>query len=353
MRRTLVFTLAALVFVRVAASGVPATAQAPAAGRAGAPHPIAIVIHGGAGDILRTNMPPAEDAAYRETLTQALKAGYAVLEKDGAAMDAVVATIRILEDSPLFNAGRGAVFTHTGRIQLDAAIMDGATHKAGAVGAVEHVKNPITLARLVMEKSPHVLLVGPGAEEFALEQGVQLVPQSYFKTPKRFEALEKKWRQDKVPWMEPDVGVSREHGTVGCVALDRGGHLAAGTSTGGLTDKLDGRLGDTPIIGAGTYCDDDTCGVSCTGTGEFFMRYLVSYDIAEQMRLKGMTLGQAVTYEIHKRLVDESGPDSGGVIAMDRQGAISAQFNTKGMFRGWIDGQGRLAVALYGDEHPE
>ncbi len=329
-----------------------AQVKAPGGPGGAAPRPIAIVVHGGAGDILRKDLAPAEDAAYRETLTQALKEGYSILEKGGAAMDAVVATVRVLEDSPLFNAGKGAVFTRSGRIQLDAAVMDGATRKAGAVGAVEHVKNPISLARLVMERSPHVLLVGAGADEFALEQGMTLVPQSYFKTPRRFEALQKKWAKDSEPWVAAPDAVSRQHGTVGCVALDRSGHLAAGTSTGGLTGKLDGRIGDTPIIGAGTYCDDGSCGVSCTGTGEFFMRYLVAYDTAEQMRMKGMGVEQAAAYEVHKRLMEEAGPGSGGLIAMDRRGNLTAQFNTGGMFRGWIDAQGRTAVAIYGDEKP-
>lgn len=350
MKRMLLLCGAALALVLAgpgaAQEKVPAAAGSPAAG------PIAIVVHGGAGDILRKDLTPAEDAAYRETLGQALKEGYAVLEKGGAAMDAVVATVRVLEDSPLFNAGKGAVFTRSGRIQLDAAVMDGAARKAGAVGAVEHVKNPIALARLVMERSPHVLLVGPGADEFALEQGMPLVPQSYFKTPKRFEALQKKWAKDGEPWVAPSPATSRQHGTVGCIALDRQGHLAAGTSTGGLTGKLDGRVGDTPIIGAGTYCDDDSCGVSCTGIGEFFQRYLVAYDTAQQMRMKGMGVEEAAAYEVHTRLVKDAGPGSGGLIAMDRKGTITAQFNTDGMFRGWIDKGGRLAVALYGDERP-
>jgi beta-aspartyl-peptidase (threonine type) len=337
----------------LAAGGLrPAPCQGPAPAPPGTPvRPIAIVIHGGSGDVLRTTITPEEDAAYRRTLTQALEAGYAVLEEDGSSLDAVVATLRILEDSPLFNAGKGAVFTSSGRIQLDAAIMDGATLKAGAVASVEHVRNPIALARLVMERSPHVLLVGPGAEEFAVAQGAALVPQSYFKTPKRFDSLEKKWRQERVPWVTPEA--SKSHGTVGCVALDRQGHLAAGTSTGGLTGKLDGRVGDSPIIGAGTYCDDATCGVSCTGTGEFFMRYLVAYDLAQQMRSKGMGVEEAAGYEVGDRLLKAGGPDSGGLIAMDRQGHIAAPFNTKGMFRGWIGPSGKLAVALYGDEHPE
>ncbi len=327
-----------------------AHAQAAPPAKPVAARPIAIVIHGGSGDVLRANISPEEDAAYRETLTQGLKAGYAVLEKDGTSLDAVVATIGILEDSPLFNAGKGAVFTRSGRIQLDAAVMDGATKKAGAVASVEHVKNPIALARLVMERSPAVLLVGPGAEEFAVEQGVALVPQSYFKTAKRYEALQKKLRQEQAPWVPSDP--SKGHGTVGCVALDRQGHLAAGTSTGGLTGKLDGRVGDTPIIGAGTYCDDATCGVSCTGTGEFFMRCLVAYDLSQQMSLKGLSLQEAAVYEVQKRLHDAGGPDSGGLIALDRQGHIATPFNTRGMFRGWVDASGKLVVALYGDEKP-
>lgn len=344
MKRAILTCLALVVATLVAyAQAAPPTPTAAA-------RPIALVIHGGSGDVLRANISPEEDAAYRETLTQALKSGYAVLEKDGSSLDAVVATIKVLEDSPLFNAGKGAVLTRSGRIQLDAAIMDGATKKAGAVASVEHVKNPVALARLVMERSPAVLLVGPGAEEFAVEQGVTLVPQSYFKTPKRYEALQKKLRQEQVPWVPADP--SKGHGTVGCVALDRQGHLAAGTSTGGLTGKLDGRVGDTPIVGAGTYCDDATCGVSCTGTGEFFMRYLVAYDLSQQMSLKGLSLQEAATYEVQKRLLEAGGPDSGGLIALDRQGHIATPFNTKGMFRGWVDASGKLAVALYGDEKP-
>jgi beta-aspartyl-peptidase (threonine type) len=348
MNRTHSFIGAAFSAFLVLLSLKPSPAQAPPP--AAKPMPIAIVVHGGAGDILRKDFSPEQDAAYRQALSLALKSGYDVLEKGGTSMDAVVTAIRVLEDSPLFNAGRGAVFTHSGRIQLDAAVMDGFTHKAGAVGAVEHVKNPIALARLVMEKSPHVLLVGSGADEFALEHGLEMVPQSYFKTAKRFQSLERQWRKKGAPWMEPGAGPSRNHGTVGCVALDRYGHLAAGTSTGGLTDKLDGRVGDTPIIGAGTYCDDDTCGVSCTGTGEFFQRYLIAYDLAERIRFKGMGLEQAADYEINKRLVEEAGADSGGLIALNRQGAITTPFNTAGMFRGWIDSKGRLEVALYADE---
>ncbi|MEJ2368649.1 MAG: isoaspartyl peptidase/L-asparaginase [Acidobacteriota bacterium] len=315
-------------------------------------HPIAIIIHGGAGNIQRSNLTPEEDRAYRQALSEALHKGYAVLQKGGTSVEAVQTAIRFMENSPLFNAGRGAVFTHSGRIQLDSAIMDGKTHKAGSVGAVEHIAHPISLAALVMERSPHVLLVGSGAEEFALEEGVKLVPQSYFKTMRRFKQLQQHWKKDKLPWSISNESGTKDHGTVGCAALDRYGNIAAGTSTGGLTDKLDGRVGDSPIIGAGTYADNATCAISATGIGEFFQRYLVTYDVSAQMRLKGMTLKQAADYEIHDRLMKLAGPGSGGVIALDRKGDVTAQFNTKGMFRGWIDTHGRMTVALYGDRTP-
>ncbi len=339
MKRRAIATMTAalLVAASVAAAGPAPQATKAREPKAGPPSPIAIVIHGGAGGILRKDFTPAQDKAYREALTRALHAGYAVLQEGGKSVDAVVAAINVMENSPLFNAGRGAVFTHSGRIQLDASIMDGNTRKAGAVGAVEHVKNPISLARLVMDDSPHVLLVGRGAEDFAMGQGMKLVPQSYFKTKRRFEQLEKVWEKKGAPWNAPFVTLPPEHGTVGCVALDRDGHLAAGTSTGGLTNKLDGRVGDSPIIGAGTYADDATCGLSCTGIGEFFQRFLVAYDVTEQMRFKGMTVEQAAKYEVHTRLMTMAGPDSGGIIAMDRHGRITCQFNTTGMFRGCID----------------
>jgi beta-aspartyl-peptidase (threonine type) len=357
MKRRAIATMTAALLVAAAALAGPAHQSSKSAKaapeKAGAAHPIAIVIHGGAGGILRTDFTPAQDKAYREALTRALHAGYAVLQKGGKSVDAVVAAINVMENSPLFNAGRGAVFTHSGRIQLDASIMDGNTHKAGAVGAVEHVRNPISLARLVMDDSPHVLLVGRGAEDFAMGQGMTLVPQSYFKTKRRFQQIEKVWEKKGAPWNAPSATLPPEHGTVGCVALDRDGHLAAGTSTGGLTNKLDGRVGDSPIIGAGTYADDATCGLSCTGIGEFFQRFLVAYDVTEQMRFKNMTVEQAATYEVHTRLMKMAGPDSGGIIAIDRHGRITCQFNTTGMFRACIDTAGHLSIALYGDERIE
>ena len=237
---------------------------------------ISIAIHGGAGVISRAQMTAENERAYRADLERALDAGYAVLEGGGSSLDATVAAVRILEDSPLFNAGLGAVFNHDGINELDAAIMDGATRKAGAVAGVRHIKNPIELARMVMDRSPHVLLTGEGAEEFALEQGVKLVPGSYFYTERRWQQLEEAKRDDKLASADEDIGF---FSTVGAVARDRQGNLAAATSTGGLTNKRWGRIGDSPIIGAGTYADNTSCAVSATGSGEYFMRAVVAHEI--------------------------------------------------------------------------
>ncbi|MGH7338246.1 MAG: isoaspartyl peptidase/L-asparaginase family protein, partial [Myxococcota bacterium] len=237
---------------------------------------IAIAIHGGAGVISRATMSAENERAYRADLGRALDAGYAVLEAGGTSLDATVAAVRILEDSPLFNAGKGSVFSHAGINELDAAIMDGATQKAGAIAGVQHIKNPIELARLVMERTTHVLLSGEGAEEFALEQGVTLVPGSYFYTERRWKQLEEAQKKDRIASTEEDIGY---FGTVGAVARDKNGNLAAATSTGGTTNKRWGRIGDSPIIGAGTYADNATCAVSATGSGEYFMRAVVAHEI--------------------------------------------------------------------------
>lgn len=302
----------------------------------------AIAIHGGAGVISRASMTPENERAYRADLERALDAGYAVLERGGASLDAVVAAVKVLEDSPYFNAGKGAVFSHEGINELDAAIMDGATQKAGAVAGVKHVKNPIELARMVMERTPHVLLAGEGAEEFALEQGMALVPGSYFYTERRWKQLEDAQRENRIADATSDTDY---FGTVGAVALDRHGNLAAATSTGGMTNKRWGRIGDSPIIGAGTYADNATCAVSATGSGEYFMRAVVAHEICARVRLAGVTAAQAARDVVHGQLKDIGG--DGGVIVVDRNGVLSLEFNTEGMFRGARDSKGRREVAIY------
>lgn len=265
------------------------------------------------------------------------------------------AAIRVMEDNPLFNAGKGAVFDHEGKNELDAAIMDGTTVKAGAVAGVEHIKNPIDLARLVMDKTPHVLLIGDGAEEFAKSQGMPLVPQSYFFTQHRWDELQKALREEKAgqggSGKEDYPGTSGHgYGTVGAVALDKDGDLAAGTSTGGLTNKYFGRVGDSPIIGAGTYANTRTCGVSGTGTGEFFIRLDLAKTISDLMLYKGMTVRQAADQLVLQDLVALGGKDTGGAIAMDHDGNIRMPFNTEGMYRGYVDTSGKEVVAIYRDE---
>ena len=317
-------------------------------------HPIAIVIHGGAGTIIRGDMTSAQEKAYRAKLSQALKAGYAVLEKDGRALDAVQAAIEVMENSLLFNAGRGAVFTRGGLNQLDAAIMDGATLEAGAVGAVEHIAHPIRLAYTVMTRSPHVMLVGRGAEDFAWAHGFKFTPASWFYTARRWQSHIKGLKNlDTAAAGTPERIVGKRgwaYGTVGAVALDREGHIAAGTSTGGLTNKLDGRVGDSPTIGAGTYADDATCGASGTGVGEFYMRLNLTKSISDLMAMKGWSLRKAADYMVMDRLVKLGGENTGGVIALDRKGDIVAPFNTPGMYRGWIGTDGKQVIKIYKNE---
>ena len=303
---------------------------------------ISIAIHGGAGVISRAQMTPENERAYRADLERALDAGYAVLEAGGTSLDATVAAVRILEDSPLFNAGLGAVFNHAGINELDAAIMDGATRKAGAVAGVRHIRNPIELARMVMERSPHVLLTGEGAEEFALEQGVKLVPGSYVYTERRWQQLEEAKRSDKLASADEDIGF---FSTVGAVARDRQGNLAAATSTGGLTNKRWGRIGDSPIIGAGTYADNTSCAVSATGSGEYFMRAVVAHEICARVRLTGVSAAAAAHDVVHGMLMEIGG--DGGVIVVDSKGELSMEFNTEGMFRAARDSHGRREIAIY------
>jgi beta-aspartyl-peptidase (threonine type) len=295
----------------------------------------AIVIHGGAGGITRENLTPEIDKQYRESMTAALSAGKKILSEGGSALDAVEQTIRTMEDNPLFNAGKGAVFTHEGRNELDAAIMDGSNLAAGAVAGVTDIKNPITAARRVMTNSPHVMLAGAGASQFAKEQGLEIVPPSYFYTEKRFNELQEILKKEK-------------HGTVGCCALDKNGNLAAGTSTGGMADKRYNRIGDSPIIGAGTYANNNTCAVSATGHGEYFIRWTVAHDISALMEYKGLSVKQASELVVNDKLVKAGG--SGGVICMDKSGNISMPFNSSGMFRGFATADGKEGIYIYKDE---
>ena len=314
------------------------------------PPGVTLVIHGGAGVIDPAKMTPDKEASYRAGLAAALDAGYAILERGGSSLDAVGAAIRTMEDDPQFNAGRGAVLNHDGFCELDAAIMDGSGPRAGAVAGVHHVKNPIDLARLVMDKSPHVLLAGQGAEEFALEQGVTLVPESYFITPQRVRELEEEKRAaaTRAPTAPLPIRpqAPRGMGTVGALALDRAGHLAAGTSTGGITNKLYGRVGDTPIIGAGTYASE-SCAASGTGQGEFYIRQVVAYDICAMMAYQHVSLEAAVHTMIHDKLKRTGG--EGGVIALDHAGNYAMDFNSAGMHRGVRDSRGHREIAMYRD----
>jgi L-asparaginase / beta-aspartyl-peptidase len=329
--------------------------------------PIALVIHGGAGTITRQNMTPEKEKAYKETLTKALQTGYEILKKGGTSLDAVEATIRVMEDSPLFNAGKGAVFTHEGKNEMDAAIMNGQTLEAGAVASVQTIKNPITLARRVMDSSPHVMMVGSGAEEFAKTKGVEIVDPSYFYTETRWNGLQKALQEEKIELdhnnnnnnKTPAGGEGkgkktslifdegRKYGTVGACALDQFGNLAAATSTGGMTNKRYGRVGDAPIIGCGTYANNNTCAVSATGHGEFFIRSVVAYDVSALMEYKKLSLKAAANEVVMNKLVKIKG--EGGLIALDRKGNIAMPFNSEGMYRGFVKADGKIEVAIYKD----
>lgn len=311
--------------------------------------PYAIVIHGGAGAMQRGMMSDSLENAYKATLEKAIKTGYKVIEDGGEAIDAVTSAINILEDSPLFNAGKGAVLTHDGTNELDASIMVGKNKDAGAIAGVKRVKNPILLAKAVMENSPHVLLSGAGAEEFAEEQGIELVDPSYFYTEERKRALDKVQQNEVTPnnssaFVDMDLS-DYKFGTVGCVALDKDGNIVAGTSTGGMTNKRWNRIGDSPIIGAGTYADNETCGISATGWGEFFIRGVVAHDIAARMRYGKASLADAANEVIQKNIPEMGG--DGGIIAIDKDGNIIMEFNTDGMFRASIDKNGEMQVAIY------
>ena len=319
-----------------------------------------VVIHGGAGTLPRDKMTSELEADYRRVLRESLLAGHTSLTEGGSALDAVEAAVRIMEDSPLFNAGRGSSFGFDGLVEMDAAIMDGSSLEAGAVAGVRDVKNPITLSRRVMEQSPHVFLTGSGAEAFARSQGIPSTEPEYFHTDRRWNALQRVKEREVAEGTSqpPDTtgetsGPDDEEGdsnpvfmgTVGAVALDPQGNLAAATSTGGSTNKRWGRVGDSPIIGAGTYAGS-RCAVSCTGWGEFFIRNVVAYDINARMEYRGLPLAQAAD-EVVMQLLEEQEPATGGVVSLSRDGQIAMPFNTPGMYRGYVGEDGQIWVGIY------
>src|SRR6266513_277648 len=312
------------------------------------PQRIGLAIHGGAGTIERSKMTPERERKYRAGLERSLTAGYEILKRGGSSLDATEAAVHVREDEADVNAGKGSVFTSAGTNEMDAAIMDGKTLAAGAVASLKRIKNPISLARLVMEKSGHVIMDGEGAEAFAKENGIELVDQKYFFTQERWEALQKikAAEKDRTGGAGKAVFITDQdrHGTVGAVALDKNGNLAAATSTGGTTNKRPGRVGDTPVIGAGTYANNATCAVSATGDGEYFIRATVGHDVSALMEYCGMSLKEAAQSVLDK--VARLG-GTGGLIAIDREGNIALPFNTSGMYRGYVDPNGKLVVEIY------
>ncbi len=336
MKNIIVFTCSLFILIYIFSNGLNA-------------QNVALVIHGGAGNVTKENIADSLEIQYRKVMTEALNFGYDVLNKGGSSRDAVQAVIHIMEDSPLFNAGKGAVFTNAGTIELDAAVMDGATLKAGVVSGVRHIKNPIDAALAVMSNSPHVLLYGEGAEEFAKSQGITMVDSTYFFTQKRFDQLKKAQERERDGQgfnntQHPDF----KFGTVGAVALDQNGNIFVGTSTGGMTNKRFGRIGDSPIIGAGTYANNNTCGLSATGHGEFFMRAVVTHDISALMEYKGLSIQEAADVVIHEKLVKMGG--EGGAVGLDSQGNIMMSFNSAGMFRGYIKKDDQPVVLIIKDK---
>ena len=331
-------TLAFLLFS--AAASVSAQENMPAK-----THQIAFVVQGGAGTIDRDQMTPEREKEYRSGIEKALQTGYEILQRGGSSLDAVESAVRTLEDDPHFNAGKGAVFTSEGANELDASIMDGKTLKAGAVASVRRIKNPVSLARLVMEKSPHVMLDCVGAEAFAKEQGIELVDPKYFFTQKRWDELQKVKKTPKQGGEKQSTITDQDHhGTVGAVALDQQGNLAAATSTGGTTNKRPGRIGDSPVIGAGTYANNATCAVSATGDGEYFIRAVVGHEVSALIEYRGMSVQDAADATIKK--VGELG-GTGGLIALDRNGNVAMPFNTSGMYRGRVDPTGKFIIDIY------
>ena len=312
-----------------------------------------IAVHVGTGTITRQNLSIEMENQYRDAMKRAMRAGMAELDPGKTSLDAVVAAVKVMEDDPLFNAGKGAVFTNEGRNELDASVMDGRTGLAGAVAGVTTIKNPVAAARAVMEKTKHVMLAGPGAEKFAAAQKLEIVAPSYFFTQRRWDQLERAKKADKIeldhdekaPKKSSFLEIDSKYGTVGAVAIDRDGNLAAATSTGGLNNKLYGRVGDSPIVGAGTYADNRTMAVSGTGTGEFFMRGLVAYDIAARMKYLRQPLGDALNATLKEALEDKNG--RGGVIAIDRDATVRYGFNTEGMYRGWLRKGGEPTIEIF------
>ncbi len=327
-----------------------------------------LVIHGGAGTILKSQMSDAQEKAYKESLEKALQKGEDILKKGGSALDAVEAAVKEMEDNPLFNAGKGAVFTNEGKNELDASIMNGENLAAGAVAGVTVIRNPISAARAVMEKSPHVMMMGSGAEKFAKEQGLTLVDPAYFYTESRWRGLQRAKAIDstksvldhvdtskRISFIEPvegepqlyssPLGIGGKYGTVGAVALDKKGNLAAATSTGGMTNKKFGRIGDAPIIGAGTYADNNTVAISCTGWGEYFIRLVMAKSISDRMEYGKMPLQQAADEMVMKKLPALGG--DGGLVAVDKEGNIAMPFCTEGMYRGFVKEKGEKVVLIY------
>lgn len=316
-----------------------------------------LVIHGGAGTILKKNMSPEKEEMYKQSLQKALNAGEKILAAGGNALDAVEAVVRILEDDPLFNAGKGAVFTNDGKNELDAAIMDGKTLKAGAIAGVMHIKNPISTARAVMERSEHVMMIGEGAEQFAKLNGAEMVDPSYFFTQERWDGLQKAKKADSLKKRIDTVSKKavrqldnpdNKYGTVGAVALDKHGNLAAATSTGGMTNKRYNRVGDAPIIGAGTYANNATCAISGTGWGEYFIRLVMAKTVSDRMEYGNQSLNEAATDMIMKKLPSLGG--DGGLIGVDKNGNITMPFCTEGMYRGYVKSTGETAVKIYKEE---
>lgn len=325
-------------------------------GQSAANEKVLLVIHGGAGTIEKKYMTPEKEKAYHDKLMEALQTGYRTIKAGKSSVDAVQAAINVMENSPLFNAGKGAVFTHDGKNQMDASIMNGADLKAGAVADVSTIKNPIDAARAVMEHSPHVMLACEGAEKFAKKAGCTIVPSSYFFTKDRWEQWQRALQREKGktgafrydPSQSIIYGAGEEDekfGTVGCVALDENGNLAAGTSTGGMTNKMYDRIGDSPIIGAGTYANNATCAISCTGWGEYFIRTLAAKTVSDLMEYKGMSLKEAADTVIHHIIPDLGG--DGGMIALDHNGNFTFPFNTPGMFRGYVTEDGTIKIYMY------
>lgn len=303
-----------------------------------------LAIHGGAGTILKSEMSPEKELAYTKALREALDAGEVILKKGGSSVDAVIAAVSSLEDCPLFNAGRGSVFNAMGSHEMDASIMDGSNRMAGGAAGISGIKNPICLARDIMDKSGHVLLIGEGAMAFADAQGYERMPGDYFHDAFRY-AQWKEVQGTEAVQLDHTI-IDKKFGTVGAVALDQHGHLAAATSTGGMTNKKFGRVGDSPVIGAGTWAFDRTCAVSCTGSGEFFLRGVVAYDVSCLMEYKGLTLLEACNEVIHKRLMEIDG--DGGLIAVDALGNIALTFNTEGMYRASVKTGQEVFVGIYG-----